>query len=141
MLGADTSFLFSLYRRNDHSEKAKARLATLGQPLLLYALNLFELGNALRLAELRELLPAGHAVKCLDALAKDLSLGLWRESEIPLDEIVAEADRLSTSHTLIGGHRAFDILHVAHARLAKVKLFLSFDSTQLQLAKSVGLRC
>lgn len=141
MLGTDTSFLLSLYRRAVHSGTAKARLATLGQPLLLHALNLFELGNALRLAEFRELLPAGHAVKCLDALAKDQSLGLWRESEIPLDDIVAEADRLSTSHTLIGGHRAFDILHVAHARLAKVKLFLSFDSKQLQLAKSVGLRC
>lgn len=141
MLGTDTSFLFPLYRRDIHSETAQARLAKLGQPLLLSALNLFELGNALRLAEFRGLLPAGHAGNCLDALAKDQSSGLWRQSEIPIDDIVAEADRLSASHTLTGGHRAFDILHVAHARLAKVKLFLSFDSNQLRLAKKAGLRC
>lgn len=141
MLCTDTSFLFSLYRRDIHSEAAQARLAEIGQPLLLSVLNEFELGNALRLAEFRGLLPAGHSERCMEALAKDQSLGRWRQSEISLGGIFDEAERLSAIHTPAGGHRAFDILHVAHARLAKVKLFLSFDSNQLTLAKKVGLRC
>ncbi len=141
MLCADTSFLYSLYRRDVYSEQAQARLAESGQPLLLSPLNEYELGNALRLAEFRGMVPAGHAQRCLEALAKDQSAGRWRHSEISLDEIVAEAGRISTTHTLAGGHRAFDILHVAHARLAKPKRFLSFDTNQLRLAEVVGLRC
>jgi len=141
MLCADTSFLFSLYRRDVHSEEARTRLVAAAQPLLLSLLNEFELANALRLAEYRGLLPAGGALQRLEALAEDHTAGRWRHSDIPLEEIVAEAARLSAAHTLGGGHRAFDILHVAHARLAKPRQFLSFDANQLRLAKTVGLRC
>jgi hypothetical protein len=37
------------------------------------------------------------------------------------------------------GHRAFDILHVAHARLVRPRAFLTFESHQVCLAKVVGL--
>lgn len=138
---ADTSFLFSLYHKDAHTDDANARLEQAAQPLLLSYLNEFELANAFRLAEFRGLLPAGETARRLDALAEDQAAGRWRHSDIPLDEIVAEAARLSATHTLKGGHRALDILHVAHARLAKPRLFLSFDANQLRLAKAVGLRC
>jgi hypothetical protein len=104
-------------------------------------LNEFELGNALRLAEFRRLVPAGHAEKSLNALEQDRTAGMWRRSEIPVDEILAEGSRISAVHAATGGHRSFDILHVAHARLANVRLFLTFDSNQLKLAKATGLRC
>jgi hypothetical protein len=38
------------------------------------------------------------------------------------------------------GCRAFDILHVVHARLARPRLFLSFDVQQIAFAKAVGLK-
>jgi len=138
---ADTSFLFSLYGHDAHTEEAFAQLERLGRPLLLSALNEFELGNALRFAEWRGLLPAGGAAQRLEALAEDHAAGRWRGSEIPLAEIVTEAGRLSAAHTVSGGHRSFDILHVAHARLAGPRRFLSFDANQLRLAKALGLRC
>ncbi|MDE3084704.1 MAG: PIN domain-containing protein, partial [Verrucomicrobiota bacterium] len=116
MLCADTNFLFSLYGHDAHTGEALARLKKSGQPLLLSALNEFELGNAFRFAESRGLLPAGSAAQRLAALAEDHAAGRWRLSEIPLLEIVAEAGRLSALHTVSGGHRSFDILHVAHAR-------------------------
>lgn len=141
MLCADTSFLFSLYGYDAHTGHALALMGQSGQPLLLSPLNEFELANALRFAESRTLLPAGSAAKHLEALAEDHDAGRWCLSEIPLAEIVAEAGRLSATHTVIGGHRSFDILHVAHARLAAPKRFLSFDANQLRLAKAVGLRC
>jgi predicted nucleic acid-binding protein len=140
MLCADTSFLFSLYRKDAHSAAALERLHKAAQPLLLSALNAFELGNALRLAEFRGLLAVGESVRRMAAFQEDGATGLWRFSGIPLEEVVAAADRLSSAHTQVVGHRAFDILHVAHAQLVRPKFFLSFDANQLLLAKVVGLR-
>jgi predicted nucleic acid-binding protein len=141
MLCADTSFLFSLYGHDAHTRDALTIMGQFGQLLLLSPLNEFELANALRFAEWRALLPAGGAVRHLEALAEDNAAGRWRLSEIPLAEIVAEAGRLSGTYTVKGGHRSFDILHVAHARLAAPRRFLSFDANQLRLARAVGLRC
>ena len=141
MFCADTSFLFSLYGHDIHTAEALALLEESGRPLLLSPLNEFELGNAFRFAEWRGLLPPGAAAQRLSALADDHAAGRWRLSEIPLQEIVGEAGRLSLVHTVAGGHRSFDILHVAHARLAAPKRFVSFDANQLRLAKAVGLHC
>jgi len=139
MLCADTSFLFSLYRSDGNTEEAHERLKKAAQPLLLSSFNDYELGNALRFAECRGLLSAGEAARRMTALAEDGVAGRWLPSDIALEDIVAEAGRLSLAHTTTGGHRAFDILHVAHARLAKPKCFLSFDVNQLRLAQGVGL--
>jgi len=141
MFCTDTSFLFSLYGHDSHTAEALALLEKSGRPLLLSPLNEFELGNALRFAEWRGLLPAGDAARRLEALVDDHTAGRWRRSEIPLAEILSEAGRLSLSHTVAGGHRSFDILHVAHARLVAPKRFLSFDANQLRLAKVAGLNC
>jgi predicted nucleic acid-binding protein len=138
---ADTSFLFSLYHRDAHTGESIARLGRAAQPLALSALNEYELFNAFRLAEFRGLLPTGEAARRLDAFREDQAAGRWHHSDVALKDILAEAARLSLAHTASGGHRAFDILHVAHASLAKPKLFLSFDAKQLALAKAVGLRC
>ena len=141
MLCVDTSFLFSLYRRDTHSASAHARLAKAAQALLLSPFNELELSNALRLAEFQGLLPSGESDLRIAAFAEDHAAGRWLRSECGLDEIVAEAGRLSATYTTTKGHRAFDILHVAHARLTGSSLFLSFDVNQLRLAKAVGLRC
>lgn len=141
MVCADTSFLFSLYGHDAHTPKALRRLQDLGAVLWLSPLNEFELANALRFAEGRGVLPAPSAEAGLKALAEDRANGIWRTSDIALPDIVAEAFRLSASHTLKGGHRSFDILHVAHARLAQPEAFLSFDANQLRLAKKAGLAC
>ncbi|MFI5355745.1 MAG: type II toxin-antitoxin system VapC family toxin [Opitutales bacterium] len=140
MLCADTSFLFSLYGHDVHTSDALDLLGKSGRPLLLSALNEFELANALRFAEWRGLTPPGAAEQRLEALAEDAAAGRWRRSEIGLEDLVAEAGRISQTHTVAGGHRAFDILHVAHARLVQPRRFLSFDAHQLRLAKAVGLK-
>src|SRR5689334_5464704 len=119
MLCADTSFLFSLYGHDVHTKEALACLRKATQPLVLSVLNEFELGNAFRFAEWRGLIPSGSTAIRLAALAEDRVQGRWRWSEVDLAEMVTEAGRLSAAHTLGGGHRAFDILHVAHARLVR----------------------
>lgn len=42
-------------------------------------------------------------------------------------------------HTLTGGHRGFDILHIAAALKTGAKTFLTFDDNQKQLAAAEGL--
>ena len=141
MLCVDTSFLFSLYGNDTHSEEALRLLEKTSQPLLLSDLNAYELGNAFRFAECRGLISKGEASRRRDALTLDYKGKRCIPSHISLAEIVQHAELLSMEYTLEGGHRAFDILHVAHALLAKPKRFLSFDQNQVRLAKAVGLSC
>ena len=48
-----------------------------------------------------------------------------------LSSVIEEAHRLSVLHTLKGGHRSFDLLHVAAARIVdKASLFLGFRARQ-----------
>jgi predicted nucleic acid-binding protein len=56
-----------------------------------------------------------------------------------LTEILFTAERLSKSRTFSGGHRSFDILHVATALTLGATDFLTFDSNQAALASSEGL--
>lgn len=50
-----------------------------------------------------------------------------------------EAMRLSAAHTLAGGHRSFNIVHVAAAIVIKARHFLTFDQNQRRLAEAEGL--
>ena len=51
----------------------------------------------------------------------------------------AEAERLTAEHTLTGGHRGMDTLHVATALILKASEFRSFDKNQRKLATAEGL--
>jgi predicted nucleic acid-binding protein len=57
-----------------------------------------------------------------------------------LASVIAEAKRISEIRTLAGGHRSFDILHVATALHLNAEEFLSFDDNQRTLAKAEGLK-
>jgi predicted nucleic acid-binding protein len=70
----------------------------------------------------------------------DLANGHFDLPTCNLASVLIEAKRLSASHTLTGGHRAFDILHVAAALHLGAQEFLTFDSNQRQLAQAAGLR-
>lgn len=56
-----------------------------------------------------------------------------------LADVVDEAKRLSSIHTLTGGHRGFGILHVASALKMNASHFLTFDGNQKMLAEAEGL--
>jgi len=45
-----------------------------------------------------------------------------------LADVIDEAKRLSSLRTLAGGHRGFDILHVASALTMNASQFLTFDT-------------
>ena len=50
------------------------------------------------------------------------------------------AENLSTRHTMAGGHRSFDVLHVATALHLGAREFLTFDANQRKLAAAEKLK-
>ncbi len=137
---ADTSFLFSLYGNDAHTSRAVRFMKMRESPLTLTVLSEYELGNALRFAEFRKGIAPGDAALFCAQFEADRSSGRLRIQICNLADVVEEAKRLSATHTLKGGHRGFDILHVATALLLGVTEFLTFDANQRKLAEAEGLK-
>jgi len=56
-----------------------------------------------------------------------------------LAAVLDEAKRFSATQTLAGGHRGFDMLHIAAATQLKARQFLTFHANQKKLAEAEGL--
>ncbi len=104
------------------------------------SLNRFELINALRFAECLKFIAPGNAVLFSSQFETDIVEGRLIEKVCNLADVIADATRLSAAHTLSGGHRGFDILHVAAARIIGATHFLTFDTNQKRLAKAAGFK-
>jgi predicted nucleic acid-binding protein len=140
ILCCDSSFLFSLYGNDVHTGNALGLVQRAGQPLMISVLNEYELGNALRFAEYRKAIPTGKASQYLADFEADMASGRLVMGICNLADVITEAKRLSMHYTVKGGHRSFDILHVAAALLLGGTDFLSFDANQQRLASAAGLR-
>jgi predicted nucleic acid-binding protein len=100
----------------------------------------YELPNAVRLSVFRGLRNAAAGETILAAFEADLASGYFALPTCNLASVLIEARRLSASHTMTGGHRAFDILHVAAALHLGASEFLTLDTNQRKLATTVGLK-
>ncbi|RPJ33782.1 MAG: PIN domain-containing protein [Verrucomicrobiaceae bacterium] len=136
---ADTSFLFSLYGNDAHTPRAVAWMKKCKSALTLTSFGEYELSNALRFAEFRKAIAPGESALFLAQFEADKASGRIRIQVCNLAEVVEEARRLSATHTLAGGHRGFDILHVAAALLMNATRILTFDENQKRLAKAERL--
>ena len=135
----DTSFLFSLYGNDSKTSDAVSWSARNQEMIWITSLNRFELINALRYAECRRSIGAGDSHRFAADFLNDLRGERLVERFCDLAEILSEASRLSLVHTLTGGHRGFDILHVAAAKIMEATYFLTFDANQKRLAENEGL--
>lgn len=136
---ADTSFLISLFGNDAHTGAAQNWAVHFRQPITVSSLNCYELENALRFAAFRRAITLAEALGSISAFAADLKRGNIRLAPCDLSAVVAEASRLSELHTINGGHRSFDILHVATAGVLKASTFLTFDENQRRLAATMRL--
>jgi predicted nucleic acid-binding protein len=140
VVATDTSFLFSLYGNDCNSATSLQWIKHNRDGILITSLNQFELANSLRFAECRKALAHGRANLFIAHFEMDLLGGRLIHKPCNLAVILAEATRLSAAHTLTGGHRGFDILHVAAARIMGATHFLTFDSNQQRLASAAGFK-
>lgn len=139
MITADTSFLFSLFGGDAHTASARAWVTQSKRPIAITSLNRYEFGNAVRFAAFRKVVSQQDAFASLAAFETDLKHGVLQPASPDIADILNEATRLSELHTMTGGHRSFDIFHVAAARVLKASLFLSFDANQRRLAGTAKL--
>jgi predicted nucleic acid-binding protein len=135
----DTGFLFSLYGNDGHTATAREWVVQNQSVLSVTALGHYELQNALRFAAFRKSISQSDALASLAAVEADLRDGHLELVSCDFTTVVAAAARFSERHSLRGGHRSFDILHVATAKHLKATTFLSFDANQRRLAAAVGL--
>lgn len=141
----DTSFLCALYRTQDNSRQALAYRARLNEPLHVTRLLLWEFRQSVRFQAYRHShnrqvgYPLHEAEKMISDLNEDLQNGLVISVEVDFIDILVTGERISKSRTFAGGHRSFDILHVATALELGAKEFLTFDANQITLAKAEGL--
>jgi predicted nucleic acid-binding protein len=139
MICCDTSFLVSLYGNDIHTAKATHYLRNLGSALTLSPFNEFELLNAIELRVWLGFSSRGQADRVLAAWRTDLEQAVLYRPTLNLAAVLAEARRLSASFTARGGHRSFDILHIAAAVHLGTSEFLTFDQNQRKLAVATGL--
>ncbi len=137
---ADTSFLFSLYGNDGNTPRAVAWMKTCRTALTLSTLNEYELGNALRFAEFRKGIGPGEAAFFWAQFEADRAAARLKVQVCNLADVVDEAKRISSTYSLTGGHRGFDILHVAASLRLKAKQFLTFDANQKKLAEAEGMK-
>jgi predicted nucleic acid-binding protein len=141
----DTSFLCALYRTQDNSPQALAYRAAMSGPLHVTRLLLWEFRQSVRFQAFRHAhnrqvgYPMQEAEKMLSDLGDDLQQGLVISVELDIIDILVAGERISKARTYSGGHRSFDILHVATALELRAKHFLTFDTNQIALATAEGL--
>lgn len=136
---ADASFLVSLYGVDVNTPAARRWMAANAEPLLLTEALRFETENALRLACFRRRITATELARALADIENDLVQDILIAAPLSAELHWVECRRISATHTLATGSRAYDITHVAAAVLLKAETFLSFDGRQRTLAGLVGL--
>jgi predicted nucleic acid-binding protein len=142
----DTSFLFAFYVNQSNSPAAAAHAATMNEPLHAAELLVFEFRQAMRFqvwrhaANPREGIALPDAQVALHRFETDLANGVAVLAPCHFQDVFRRAEELSTRHTFSGGHRAFDVLHVATALHLGAREFLTFDANQRKLANAEKLK-
>jgi predicted nucleic acid-binding protein len=136
----DTSFLCAFYRRQNNSPQAAAHFKAMPEALHVSGLLLFEFRQSLRFQvwlharDKSKGYPQADCDRALADLKTDLETGTLMAVTVNWPEVHRQAETISTRHTMMGGHRSFDVLHVATALHLGAREFLTFDANQRKLA-------
>jgi len=142
----DTSFLCALYRQQDNSPAAAAYFRAMPEALHVSGLLLFEFRQSLRFQvwlharDKSKGYPQANCIRALADLQTDLDNGTVVMAAVDWPDVHRLAETLSHRHTIAGGHRSLDVLHVATALHLGVREFLTFDTNQTKLALAEKMR-
>ena len=146
MIFADTSMLCALYREQDNSPQADRLMQKKAGPIHVSTAVLLEFRQSTRLQVFRfskdrtQGFSKGESQRMLEALLLNLAAGQIVIAPVEWHEVYSMAEKLSAQHTMSGGHRTLDVLHVATALHLKADEFLTFDLNQAALARAAGLK-
>ena len=141
----DTSFLCALYRPQDNSPQAAAYFKLLPEALHVSGLLLYEFRQSVRFQvwlharDKTKGYPKAAGERALADLQDDLDTGAVVVAPADWLAVHGLAETLSHRHTMTGGHRSLDLLHVATALHLGAREFLTFDANQRKLATAEKL--
>ena len=142
----DTSFLFGFYLKQSNSQAAAELAAMMKEPLHVTSLLAYEFRQALRFqawrhsANPREGIALADTHVALNRFETDLAGGVAVLASCDFQDVLRLAEELSKRHTIAGGHRSLDVLHVATALHLGAREFLTFDANQRKLAAAEKLK-
>jgi predicted nucleic acid-binding protein len=142
---ADTSFLCSSYRLQEHSVAANRMRQELAEPLHFTSLLEFEFLQAIELQvwlhsrDKTKGYKRHEADRMIRDWESDIATGINRLVPFDMDAVLRYSRLLSGQTTAKGGHRTLDIFHVATAVHLGAKRYLTFDTRQRALAQHAGL--
>jgi predicted nucleic acid-binding protein len=142
----DTSFLCAFYRRQDNSPAAAAYFKAMPEALHVSGLLLYEFRQSVRFQvwlharDKSKGYPQADGDRALADLQTDLDTGAVVPVTADWPDVHRLAETLSKRHTMTGGHRSLDVLHVATALHLGARNFLTFDTNQRKLAAAEKLK-
>jgi predicted nucleic acid-binding protein len=142
----DTSFLCAIYRRQDNSPQAAAHFKAMPEALHVSGLLLYEFRQSVRFQvrlharDKAKGYPQADCDRALADLQTDLDTGALAVVTADWPDVHRLAETLSKRHTIAGGHRGLDVLHVATALHLGAREFLTFDTNQRKLAAAQKLK-
>ncbi len=139
MICTDTSFLISLYGNDEHSAAARTLRAASNEPLVVHPIVDFEYANALRALVFRRQIKLEQCDEWLEYYEAETRGGFLISAVLDKNAVFAAAAEISAKHTQTTGNRAYDILHIAAAKILGATEFWSFDGKQRALAAAEGL--
>ncbi len=139
MICADTSFLISLYGNDEHSAAARTLRAASDGPLVVHPIIDFEYANAVRALVFRRKIEPEQCDQWLEYYEAEKRRGFLLNAVLDQNAVFDAAAEISARHTRTTGNRAYDVLHIAAAKILAATEFWSFDGRQRALAAAEGL--
>jgi predicted nucleic acid-binding protein len=142
----DTSFLCAFYRRQDNSPAAAAYFKAMPEALHVSGLLLYEFRQSVRFQvwlharDKSKGYPQADGDRALADLQTDLDTGAVVPVSADWPDVHRLAETISKRHTMTGGHRSLDVLHVATALHLGAREFLTFDTNLRKLAAAEKLK-
>lgn len=139
-LYVDPSALLKLYLQEPESRAMAAWRARITGPLIITHHGRVELINAIGLAAFRGLINEKVFHDALAALDDDFEEGRYLQADLLWRATLKRAADLARRFTRTLGCRSLDVLHVASAVELELRVFVTFDDRQRELARAVRLK-
>ena len=142
----DTSFLCAMYVRQENSLAAAAHFKAMPEALHVSGLLLYEFRQSVRFQvwlharDKSKGYPQSVAEVALAKLESNMDTGGVVVAVVDWPDVHRLAETISKRHTIAGGHRSLDVLHVATALHLGAREFLTFDANQRKLAAAEKLK-
>jgi predicted nucleic acid-binding protein len=139
-LYVDPSALLKLYLQEPESRAIAAWRARITGPLIITHHGRVELINAIGLAAFRGLINEKVFHDALAALDDDFEEGRYLQADLLWRATLKRAADMARRFTRTLGCRSLDVLHVASAVELELRVFVTFDERQRELARAVRLK-